>query len=47
MCVEEAIRYLMRTEISSLAGSWDITEEEVEEIKRTLREGWKTWRGFA
>ncbi len=45
--VEEAIRYLMRTEISPLAGSWDITDEEIEEIKKSLRKGWTSWRKSA
>ena len=45
--IEDAIRYLMRTEISSLAGSWDITDEELEEIRRSLEKGWRAWRESA
>ncbi len=45
--IEEAIRYLMRREISDLAGSWDVTDEEVEEIKRSLEKGWTAWRRSA
>ncbi|RLG55605.1 MAG: hypothetical protein DRN88_05440 [Candidatus Hydrothermarchaeota archaeon] len=45
--VEDAIRYLMKRKISDLAGSWDISDEEVREIKKTLRKGWKTWKSSA
>ena len=42
--IEEAIKYLMRRRISDLAGSWEVTDEEVREIKESLKKGWKTWR---
>ncbi len=42
--IEDAIRYLLRKRISDLAGSWDISEEEVEEIKTSLEKGWKNWK---
>ncbi|MEE8403479.1 MAG: hypothetical protein V3R93_06970 [Candidatus Hydrothermarchaeaceae archaeon] len=29
--------------ISDLTGSWDVSGEEVEYIKRSLRKGWKKW----
>lgn len=45
--IEDAIRYLLRKRISDLAGSWDISEEEVEEIKASLEKGWKNWKLFA
>jgi len=45
--VEEAIKYLMKREITPLAGSWDVTDEEVEKLKRSLREGWAKWRKSA
>ncbi len=45
--VEDAIRYLMKRKISDLAGSWDISNEEVREIKKTLRKWWKTWKSSA
>lgn len=45
--MDEAIRYLMemsepRSKISDLAGLWDVTDEEVEEILASLRRGWKS-----
>jgi predicted CopG family antitoxin len=42
--IEDAIRYLMRRKISDLAGSWDISDEEVKVIKESLRRGWSTWK---
>ncbi len=45
--IEDAIRYLLKREISDLAGSWDVTDEEIEEVMRSLRRGWSTWRGSA
>ena len=46
--LDEAIRYLTgalkkANRISDLAGSWDVTDEEVETIKKSLEEGWKHW----
>ncbi len=45
--IEDAIRYLLKREISDLAGSWDVTDEEVEEIRRSLRERWSAWKEYA
>ncbi len=42
--IEDAIRYLMRRRLSDLAGSWDIGDEEVREIKESLRKGWSAWK---
>lgn len=47
--MDETIRYLtgslkVPNIISDLAGSWDVSEEEVEAIRRGLVEGWRTWR---
>ena len=46
--LDEAIRYMtegIRTQnrISDLAGSWEVSDEEVEEIRRALAEGWERW----
>jgi hypothetical protein len=30
--------------ISDLAGSWDISDEELAEIKASLSEAWKRWQ---
>ncbi|MGQ9720959.1 MAG: hypothetical protein ACUVXA_06500 [Candidatus Jordarchaeum sp.] len=45
--IEDAIKYLMRRKISDLAGSWDVSDEEVREIKESLRKGWRAWRRYA
>ncbi len=45
--IEEAIRYLMKKEITPLAGSWDVTDEEAEKLRKSLTEGWAKWRKSA
>jgi predicted CopG family antitoxin len=45
--IEDAIKYLMRRKISDLSGSWDVSDEEAQEIKEFLREGWKAWKRYA
>ena len=45
--VEDAIRYLLKRKISDLAGSWEINDEEVKEIKESLKRGWKAWKSSA
>jgi len=45
--IEDAIRYLIKRRISDLAGSWEISEEEVREIKKSLKRGWKAWKSYA
>ncbi len=42
--IEDAIKYLMKRRISDLAGSWEISDDEVREIKESLRKGWRTWK---
>jgi predicted CopG family antitoxin len=47
--LEEAMKYLVNRhekglKITDLAGSWDVTEEEVAEIKASLVEAWKKWK---
>jgi len=47
--LDEALRYLIAlrgkgVRISDLAGSWDVSEEEVAEIRASLKEAWKKWR---
>ncbi len=44
--IEEAIKYLMRRRISDLAGSWEVSDEEVKEIKESLRKRWRAWRSI-
>jgi len=46
--MDEAMRHLITlkgkgVKITDLAGSWDVSEEEVVEIKASLREAWKKW----
>ncbi|MEX2706461.1 MAG: hypothetical protein Q6352_014600 [Candidatus Freyrarchaeum guaymaensis] len=45
--IEEAIKYLLRRKISDLAGSWDVSDEEVREIRESLRRGWREWKRYA
>jgi len=47
--LDEAMEYLIGlrgkgAKISDLAGSWDISNEEVAEIKASLSEAWKRWK---
>jgi predicted CopG family antitoxin len=47
--VDEAIKILLddfrqKNKISDLAGTWDISEEEVETIKRSIKDGWRRWK---
>lgn len=44
--IEEAIKYLMKRRISDLAGSWEMSDEEVKEIKESLRKGWRAWKSI-
>ena len=46
--VDEAIKILvddfgLENKISDLAGTWDISEEEVETIKKSIKEGGRKW----
>ncbi|WP_048085916.1 hypothetical protein [Archaeoglobus veneficus] len=45
--IEDAIKYLMKRKISDLAGSWEVSDEEVREIKELLRKGWEAWKRSA
>lgn len=47
--LDEAMKYLISLKgkgvrITDLAGSWDISEEELMEIKASLTEAWRKWR---
>jgi len=47
--LDEAVRHLITLRgkgirITDLAGSWDVSEDEVAEIKASLREAWRKWR---
>jgi lipoate-protein ligase A len=45
--INEALRDLTKedfNEISDLAGSWNITDKEYEDITASLREGWSRWK---
>jgi len=46
--LDEAIRYLTeglreQNKISNLAGSWEVSDEEVDKIRKGLAEGWEKW----
>jgi len=47
--LDEAMKYLINlkeknTKITDLAGTWDITDKELVEIKTSLKEAWKRWK---
>jgi len=47
--LDEAMKYLISlkektTKITDLAGTWDITDQELAEIKNSLKEAWKRWK---
>jgi len=47
--LDEALRHLISlgvkgTKITDLAGSWDVSEEELVEIRASLTEAWRRWR---
>lgn len=46
--IDEAIRYLLgevgKAGVSELAGSWELSDEEAEEIFSSLRRWWRSWR---
>ena len=47
--LDEAMGYLISlrgkgAKITDLAGSWDISDEELAEIKASLTEAWKRWK---
>ena len=46
--IDEAMKYLMKEKekgrkITDLAGSWNITDKELEQIKLSISEAWKKW----
>jgi predicted CopG family antitoxin len=47
--IDEAIRHVTkrrkkRAKISDLAGSWDMSDEEAEQIKAAIDKSWEKWR---
>lgn len=47
--LDDAMEYLISlrgkgAKVTDLAGSWDISDEELAEIKASLTEAWKRWR---
>jgi len=47
LSIEDAIKYLIKRKISDLSGSWEISDEELLEIKESLKKGWKAWKPSA
>ncbi len=42
--IDDAITYLYsKRNVSDLAGTWDMSDEEAEEFLKDLKEGWKEW----
>lgn len=47
--IEEAMKHLINKrkkgkKITDLAGSWDVTDEEAQEIKASISQVWETWK---
>ncbi len=47
--MEEAIKYLGKgrrrgVKISDLAGSWDLADEDAEDVKNAIDRAWKKWK---
>ena len=47
--IEEAMKHLINrrkkgTKISDLAGTWDITDEELRAIKESISQAWEQWK---
>lgn len=47
--LDEALQYLIALKgggvrVTDLAGSWDVSEDELAEIQASLREAWGRWR---
>ncbi|KKN54044.1 hypothetical protein LCGC14_0596230 [marine sediment metagenome] len=42
--IEETIKYLLRKRISNFSESWEMSDEEYEELKKKISEVWKTWQ---
>jgi len=45
----DAIKFLLNKKrkkniISDLAGTWDVTEEEIKDIGESLEKGWMKWK---
>lgn len=41
--IEILIKRFKMNKVSDLAGSWEVSDEEVEKIRKSLREGWRKW----
>lgn len=46
--IEEAMKHLINKrkrgkKITDLAGTWDVTDEEVKEIKKSINQAWENW----
>ena len=47
--IEEAMKHLINrrkkgTKISDLAGTWDITDEELKAMKESISQAWEQWK---
>ncbi|MHA1682329.1 MAG: hypothetical protein ACTSUE_15435 [Promethearchaeota archaeon] len=41
--IEDAITHLLSRRIGDLAGSWDMDQEEADEIMESINTAWKNW----
>ena len=43
--IDKAITFLFhKGKLSDLAGTWNISDKEAEEMMKTLQKGWKNWK---
>ncbi len=42
--IDRALKTLHKGKLSELAGSWRMTDKEVEHFSKSLKEGWKKWK---
>ncbi|MGD0204705.1 MAG: hypothetical protein ABSC20_12485 [Candidatus Bathyarchaeia archaeon] len=47
--IEEAMKHLINkrkkgTKITDLAGSWEVNDEELKEIKASISQAWEKWK---
>ncbi|MHA1729721.1 MAG: hypothetical protein ACTSWY_13470 [Promethearchaeota archaeon] len=42
--IEEAIKHLLRKRIGNFSESWEMSDEEYEDLKKKIGKVWKTWQ---
>ena len=42
--IDEAIKHLLRKRIGDFSDSWDMSDEEYNDLKKKIGEVWNTWQ---